>query len=59
MRGDRRFTATRAQLARWSRLLTCTRCGWLVEVFEIPEPFLDAETYVCGACLKPVAKAAA
>jgi len=34
-----------------SRLLDCHACGDRVEVFELPAPFLDPRTYVCGQCL--------
>ena len=36
------------------RDLTCTRCGDLVEVVELPYPYLDPDTYVCSQCGRPV-----
>ena len=38
----------------YGRLLTCTRCGALVDVVELPAVWLDADEFVCGECLTPV-----
>ena len=42
------------------RALTCTTCGELVDLIEIPrlDPRIDATNYVCGECLQPVAEPA-
>jgi hypothetical protein len=56
--GDR----TRRELHPWTvvgRLLTCTVCGAHVDLVEIPEPWIDERSYVCGPCLQPVEAAAA
>lgn len=39
------------------RPMRCTSCQALVDVIEIPEPWLDPERYVCGCCLEPVTEA--
>lgn len=39
------------------RLVTC-RCGFEVDLIEIPAPFLTLDPHVCGCCLKPVTAAA-
>jgi hypothetical protein len=36
------------------RLLICRECRDQVRVFELPGPFIDADLYVCGECLRPV-----
>ena len=41
----------------FGRPLRCTRCLELVDVIELPAPWLDADRYVCGSCLEPVAAA--
>lgn len=33
------------------RLFTCTDCGALIEVFELPEPFLAPDEFACGECM--------
>lgn len=34
------------------RLIVCTRCGDLIEVFEIPTPRINWRAFVCGQCLQ-------
>jgi len=34
-----------------ARNLTCTQCDTLVQVVELPGPFLDPHAFVCGQCL--------
>ena len=41
-----------------SRLLTCTRCDQLVEVFELPAPWIDPELFRCARCLSERERAA-
>ena len=33
-----------------SRVLTCTDCGDVVRVYEIPSRYLNPRTYRCGLC---------
>lgn len=41
------------------RPMRCVKCHALVDVIEIPSPWLDPEAYVCGCCLQPVTVTAA
>lgn len=36
------------------RALVCTRCGTLVDLIELPAPWIDPDEYVCGLCLQPL-----
>lgn len=38
------------------RLMDCSGCGALVDVIELPTPFLDQRRYRCPDCLHPVAE---
>lgn len=38
-----------------SRVLVCTGCGARIEVFELPTPFLDPTTFLCGNCMPEIA----
>lgn len=40
------------------RLMQCRKCSALVDLIEIPEPWIDGRSYVCGECLEPVAATA-
>lgn len=37
----------------FGRLLTCTKCAADVDLIELPAPWIDEATYVCGPCLEP------
>jgi len=50
-----RRTLSRTDVA--GRLLRCTACGCDVDLVEIPEPWIDGDTYVCGPCLVPAVHA--
>ncbi len=41
----------RVDLTVYGRLLTCARCGALVDVVELPAEWLDEREYVCGLCV--------
>jgi hypothetical protein len=34
-----------------SRLLTCTNCKENIRVYELPGPWIQPLSYVCGLCL--------
>jgi DNA-directed RNA polymerase subunit RPC12/RpoP len=40
------------------RLLTCTRCGEEVHVYEVPAPWIDPALYRCATCLSQRERAA-
>ncbi len=44
----------RYPLVVFGRLLTCRVCGCHIDLIELPEPWIDADEYVCGECLQPV-----
>lgn len=44
----------RYPLTIFGRLLTCRTCGCDVDLIELPWPWIDGESYVCGPCLQPV-----
>lgn len=37
----------------FGRLLRCQRCAALVDLVELPTPWIDADEYVCGPCHNP------
>ena len=41
----------RHPLTVFGRLLECCVCHALVDLIELPEPRIDADTYQCGECL--------
>jgi hypothetical protein len=43
-------------LVVFGRLLECRTCGHHVDLIELPSPWIDADTYVCGPCLEPRAR---
>lgn len=50
MTGAVRFLRPRRDDPHKGRNLRCTRCSALVQVYEIPEPFIDPKRFVCGDC---------
>lgn len=39
----------------FGRLLTCTTCRAHVDLIELPEPWIDGDSYQCGECMRPLA----
>lgn len=50
MTGTVRFLRPRRDSDRHGRALTCTECGDVVRVYEIPGEFLNPRKYRCGQC---------
>ena len=48
------MAADRFRLVVFGRLLTCRTCHADVDLIELPAPWIDADEYQCGECMKPV-----
>ena len=48
---DRQYLPPTAVMGR---ALTCTSCGTLVDLIEIPRQTIDPGKYTCGECMVPV-----
>ncbi len=49
-KGDLRLLFSKPDLPK-GRNFRCRRCQTLVEVVEIPGPFVDPDRFVCGECM--------
>ena len=44
---------TIANIAVPFSIFTCVRCRKPVQVLQLPAPYLDPQTFVCGRCRDP------